>query len=91
MRHAQSVAADSIPPFLFDASSGGWVSSLPWSAIAVMPANTVTSDPGDRQTSKATFVGRATTVKGVMVASDRVRVATGIEWPVTSPVDLQEG
>ena len=39
----------------------------------------------------ATFVGRATTLKGVMVAPDRVRVATGIEWPVTSPVDLQEG
>jgi ABC-type Fe3+/spermidine/putrescine transport system ATPase subunit len=39
----------------------------------------------------ATFVGRATTLKGVMVASDRVRVATGIEWPVTSPVALQEG
>jgi ABC-type Fe3+/spermidine/putrescine transport system ATPase subunit len=39
----------------------------------------------------ATFVGRTTTLKGVMVASDRARVATGIEWPVTSPVDLQEG
>ena len=39
----------------------------------------------------ATFVGRATTLKGVMVAADRVRVATGIEWPVTSPVALSPG
>ena len=39
----------------------------------------------------ATFVGRATTLKGVMISADRVRVATGIEWPVTSPVALAAG
>ncbi len=39
----------------------------------------------------ATFVGRATTLNGVMIAADRARIATGIEWPVTSPVTLAEG
>jgi ABC-type Fe3+/spermidine/putrescine transport system ATPase subunit len=33
----------------------------------------------------ATFVGRATTVAGVMVAGDRARVADGVEWPVRVP------
>ncbi len=39
----------------------------------------------------ATFVGRATTLNGVMITADRARIATGIEWPVTSPVTLAEG
>jgi ABC-type Fe3+/spermidine/putrescine transport system ATPase subunit len=39
----------------------------------------------------ATFVGRGTMLEGVMAAPDRVRVATGIEWPATSPVALVEG
>ena len=39
----------------------------------------------------ATFVGRATTLTGVMITAERVRIATGIEWPVTSPVTLAEG
>ena len=39
----------------------------------------------------ATFVGRATTLNGVMIAADRARIATGIEWPVTSPGTLAEG
>jgi ABC-type Fe3+/spermidine/putrescine transport system ATPase subunit len=33
----------------------------------------------------ATFVGRATTVPGIMVAPDRARVADGVEWPVRAP------
>lgn len=39
----------------------------------------------------ATFVGRATTLPGVMADIDRVRVATGVEWPATSPVALTAG
>jgi len=30
----------------------------------------------------ATFVGRASTVRGVLTAPDRARVADGVEWPV---------
>jgi putative spermidine/putrescine transport system ATP-binding protein len=33
----------------------------------------------------ATFVGRAATVPGLLVAADRVRVAEGVEWPVRVP------
>jgi ABC-type Fe3+/spermidine/putrescine transport system ATPase subunit len=36
----------------------------------------------------ATFVGRACTVPGMLVAPDRVRVDDDVEWPVYAPVPL---
>lgn len=37
----------------------------------------------------ATFVGRASTVPGVMVGADRARVSTGVEWPVSAAEHLE--
>jgi ABC-type Fe3+/spermidine/putrescine transport system ATPase subunit len=39
----------------------------------------------------ATFVGRASTLPGVVTADGRVRVATGVEWPASAPVVLEPG
>jgi ABC-type Fe3+/spermidine/putrescine transport system ATPase subunit len=39
----------------------------------------------------ATFVGRASTLPGVATDGGRVRVATGVEWPASSPAPLQPG
>ena len=39
----------------------------------------------------ATFVGRASTLPGVMTAPGRVRLDAGAEWPVSAPVPLSEG
>ena len=39
----------------------------------------------------ATFVGRASSLKGEMVAPDRVKLSDGCEWPVRSPVALEAG
>jgi ABC-type Fe3+/spermidine/putrescine transport system ATPase subunit len=39
----------------------------------------------------ATFVGRASVLRGVMTGAGRVRLEAGTEWPVSSPVSLAEG
>jgi putative spermidine/putrescine transport system ATP-binding protein len=39
----------------------------------------------------ATFVGRAATVPGILVAPDRARVTDGVEWPVRVPGGLATG
>jgi len=39
----------------------------------------------------ATFVGRASTLPGVLVAADRARVRDGVEWPVRNPRDQAPG
>lgn len=39
----------------------------------------------------ATFVGRASTLSGVVINGGRVRVATGVEWPMSAPVALVPG
>jgi ABC-type Fe3+/spermidine/putrescine transport system ATPase subunit len=39
----------------------------------------------------ATFVGRASTLPGVLVTGDRARLADGVEWPVRAPQPLTPG
>ena len=39
----------------------------------------------------ASFVGRAATLPGVLVGNDRVRVAAGVEWPVSVPQAVRPG
>ncbi len=39
----------------------------------------------------ATFVGRASSLAGVVAEGGRVRVATGVEWPASAPVALVPG
>ena len=39
----------------------------------------------------ATFVGRAATVAGTLVAADRARVSDGVEWPVRVPQAVAPG
>ncbi len=53
----------------------------------VAPAAQLYENP--RTPFVATFVGRASVLRGVIVDGQRARIVPGVDWPVTSPVSLE--